>query len=186
MSRVPPVSYDALDQTSRALVDGAVELMGFLPNDGLVMAHKPELLAALSELVGAVYGPGLLDAGLKRLIGEATSKAAGCFYCSAHAAHGAETQGVSREKIEAVWNFEDSPLFTEAERAAISLGMKAGRVPNEAADEDFEALRTHYSEAEIIEIVSVISMFGFLNRWNSTLDTAVEPKPLATVAGLEP
>ncbi len=184
MSRVPPVAYDALDGASRALVDGAVALMGFLPNDGLVMAHKPELLAALSELVGAVYGPSLLDAGLKRLIGEATSKAAGCFYCSAHAAHGAESHGVSHEKIEAVWNFEDSPLFTEAERAAISLGMKAGRVPNEATDADFEALRAYFGEAEIIEIVSVISMFGFLNRWNSTLGTALEPKPSETIAGL--
>lgn len=181
MSRVPPISYDALDADSRDLVDGAVSLMGFLPNDGLVMAHKPALLKALSDLVGAVYGLGEVDAGLKRLIGEAASKAAGCFYCSAHAAHGAETQGVSQEKVEAVWNFEDSPLFTDAERAAISLAMKAGRMPNETEDADIEALRAFYSEAAIIEIISVISMFGFLNRWNTTLAMAVEPKPLATI-----
>ncbi|MEO1405952.1 MAG: carboxymuconolactone decarboxylase family protein [Pseudomonadota bacterium] len=183
MSRIAPISYDDLDFESRKLVDGAVDLMGFLPNDGLVMAHKPALLSALSGLVGAVYGPGNINAGLKRLIGEATSKAAGCFYCSAHAAHGAETQGVSKQKIEAVWSFEDSPLFTDAERSAISLALKAGRVPNETEDEDIDALREYYSDAEIVEIVSVIAMFGFLNRWNTTLATTVEPKPLATVEG---
>ncbi|MEO0981023.1 MAG: carboxymuconolactone decarboxylase family protein [Pseudomonadota bacterium] len=184
MSRVPPLALDALDPDARALVEGAEQLMGFVPNDALVMARKPALLQAMSALVGAVYGPGEVDPGLKRLVGEAASKAAGCFYCSAHAAHGAASQGVSREKIEAVWSFEDSPLFTEAERAAIGLAMKAGRSPNEAEAADIEALRAHFSEDQIIEIVSVIAMFGFLNRWNTTLDTALEPAPLTSVDGL--
>lgn len=184
MSRVPPVPLESLDDEARAMVDFAEDLMGFIPNDSLVMAHRPALLKAMAGLVSAIYGPGEVDAGLKRLIGEAASKAAGCYYCSAHAAHGAETQGVPREKIEAVWNFEDSPLFTEAERAAINLAMKAGLVPNETDDADFERLRAHFSDGQIVEIVAVISMFGFLNRWNTTLNMAVEPKPLSSAEGL--
>jgi len=42
-------------------------------------------------------------------------------------------------------------------------------------------LKEHFNENEIVEIVGVIAMFGFLNRWNSTLDTAVEPIPMATL-----
>jgi len=33
------------------------------------------------------------------------------------------------------------------------------------------------SEDSRIEIVAVISMFGFLNRWNSTLATQIEAEP---------
>lgn len=178
------MALDQVDPETRAMIENAESLMGFVPNDALVMARHPALTKAMWVLVAAVYGPGKVDNGLKRLIGEAASKAAGCFYCSAHAAHGAKSQGVSQEKIDAVWTFEDSPLFNDAERAAINLAMKAGVVPNETTDADFDRLKTYYDENEITEIVAVIAMFGFLNRWNSTLDTALEPIPMSAVEAL--
>lgn len=185
MSRLSPLSMDQIDADTREMIENAEALMGFVPNDALVMARHPALTKAMWGLVAAVYGPGEVDNGLKRLIGEAASKAAGCFYCSAHAAHGAKEQGVAQDKIDAVWSFEDSPLFDDAERAAINLAMKAGVVPNETTDADFERLKRHFSDNQITEIVAVIAMFGFLNRWNSTLGTALEPVPMATVQGLE-
>ena len=184
MSRLSPVSLNDLDAETRAMIENAENLMGFIPNDALVMARNPGLTRAMWGLVAAMYGPGKVDSGLKRLVGEAASKAAGCFYCSAHAAHGARAHGVSQEKIDAVWSFEDSPLLSNAERAAINLAMKASVVPNETEETDFDRMREHFSEDEIVELVAVTSMFGFLNRWNSTLDTALEPEPLASVEGL--
>ena len=47
-----------------------------------------------------------------------------------------------------------------------------------ATDEDFEDLRKHFIEYQIVEIVSVVSMFGFLNRWNDTLATPLEAEPI--------
>ena len=184
MSRLAPLSFDQVDPETRAMIENAESLMGFIPNDALVMARHPALTKAMWGLVAAVYGPGQVDNGLKRLVGEAASKAAGCFYCSAHAAHGAREQGVAQDKIDAVWSFEDSDLFSDAERAAINLAMKAGVVPNETTDADFDRLRAHFNEDQITEIVAVIAMFGFLNRWNSTLDTALEPVPMASIEGL--
>ena len=175
--RIPPINLADVDDETQAMLTFAEDLMGFQPNDGLVMARNPALLKAMGALVAATYGPGKVDPGLKRLIGEATSKAAGCFYCSAHAAKGAEAQGVSAERIAAVWNFEDSPLFNAGERAAIRVAMKAGLSPNETTDADFAELSNHFDDDQIIEIVGVIAMFGFLNRWNSTLDMALEPAP---------
>lgn len=177
MSRVAPLAIDDLDTESRTQIDFAERLMGFQPNDALVMARRPALLKAMGALVAAAYGEGRVNAGLKRLIGEATSKAAGCFYCSAHAAKGAQAQGVDPARIEAVWRFEESDLFNDAERAAIRVAMKSGMAPNETTDEDFAELKAHYDEDQIVEIVSVIAMFGFLNRWNSTLQMTLEPAP---------
>ncbi|MEM6700602.1 MAG: carboxymuconolactone decarboxylase family protein, partial [Bacteroidota bacterium] len=63
------------------------------------------------------------------------------------------------------------------ERAALEVAYKAGMTPNEVSDEDFNNLKSHFSDQAIIEIVSVISMYGFLNRWNSTLKTQLEERP---------
>ncbi|MEO1136443.1 MAG: carboxymuconolactone decarboxylase family protein [Pseudomonadota bacterium] len=175
--RVAPLDRSALDAQALAQIAFAESLMGFEPNDALVMARHPALLSAISTLVSAVYGPGKVHPGLKRLIGEAASRAAGCFYCSAHAAAGAHNAGVDAERITAVWNFEESNLFSDAEKAAIRVAMRASVTPNAVEDADFEALRKYFDDDAIVEIVAVIAMFGFLNRWNSTLQTALEPTP---------
>ena len=62
--------------------------------------------------------------------------------------------------------------------------MHSGLSPNATTDDEFEELKKHYSDGEITEIVGVIAMFGFLNRWNSTLQTELEPNPAATITEL--
>ncbi len=49
-------------------------------------------------------------------------------------------------------------------------------------DELFAATRAHYSEAQIVEILGVVAMFGFLNRWNDTMATPLEAAPDAVAA----
>ena len=45
-----------------------------------------------------------------------------------------------------------------------------------------EALTAHFSDREIVEIVAVLSLYGFLNRWNCTLNTELEAPPAAFAA----
>ncbi|MEO1407320.1 MAG: carboxymuconolactone decarboxylase family protein, partial [Pseudomonadota bacterium] len=152
--------------------------MGFAPNSLKLMAHRPEFVRGFAMMAGAVLGPmNKLEPELRQMIAHVTSAAAGCSYCQAHTAHGAERAGLSPEKIDALWTDRDGPLFSERERAAIALADAAGQVPNQATDQHFEDLRRHYSSEEITEIVAVISMFGFLNRWNDTLATPLEDDP---------
>ena len=61
----------------------------------------------------------------------------------------------------------------------VALAMAAGRVPNEATPAHFEALKAHFSDRQIVQIVAVIAMFGFLNRWNDTMATELEDAPVA-------
>jgi len=44
--------------------------------------------------------------------------------------------------------------------------------------------RQHFSDSEIIEITSVISLYGFLNRCNSILATELEPQPASFLESL--
>ncbi|MBL6761549.1 MAG: carboxymuconolactone decarboxylase family protein [PS1 clade bacterium] len=154
--------------------------MGFEPNSLKIMAHRPEILRGFMALSAAVLGPeAKLAPGLRQMIAYIASAAAGCNYCQAHTAHGAHERGVSAEKIENLWSYETDDLFSDAERAALALAQAAGSVPNRANKAHFDALKPHFTEAEICEIVAVISTFGFLNRWNDTMATPLEESPLA-------
>lgn len=154
-------------------------MMGFVPNSLFLMARHPDILNASVNLVQAVYNSGRLDRGLKALVAHVASTAAGCRYCQAHTAGRAGDFGMATAKIEAVWDFERSPLFDEFERAALRLARDAAQHPNEATPEHFAELRQYVGENEIIEIVGMIALFGWLNRWNDTLATELEDKPSA-------
>ncbi|MEC8545570.1 MAG: carboxymuconolactone decarboxylase family protein [Pseudomonadota bacterium] len=179
MTHLNPPDAAALDEVKNEL-DFVAAAMGFEPNSMKIMAHRPNILRGFLALMGAIIGPdALLDPGLRQMIAHIASSAAGCRYCQAHTAHGAGHAGVPQEKIEALWSYADSPLFTEAERAALSLAQAGGSVPNQAEAAHFDALKAHYTDAEMVEISAIIAAFGFLNRWNDTLATTLEDSPTA-------
>jgi uncharacterized peroxidase-related enzyme len=179
MTRITPLTLDQLPQEIRESLAYAQEIMGFTPNDVLTMAHWPELLGAVQTLVAVIYRPGELDAGLKRMIATIVSGASGCRYCQAHTAHGAvKMAGVDVAKVNAVWEYQTNDQFTDAERAALDLALAAGQQPNAATDEHFRALEKHFAPRQIMEIMGMISLFGFLNSWNDTLATELEDAPM--------
>ena len=159
--------------------------MGYLPNDVLSLSHWPELLKSLGGLIRIVLESGEVDPDLKRLIGIISSGTQGCTYCTAHSSYAANKLGVTAEKITSVFEFETSPLFSDAERAALRVAWHGALQPNAVTDEDFAALKLHFSEREIAEIVAVLSLYGFLNRWNGTLQTELEPLPAEFNAALQ-
>ena len=113
----------------------------------------------------------------KQLIALASSLSAGCKYCQAHTSHGAERAGIEEKKIADILNYSESEKFSNSEKAVLDLAFAAGKVPNNSNQEHFDNLSKYYSKKEIVDIVSVISLFGFLNRWNDTLGTALEEVP---------
>lgn len=148
--------------------------MGFLPNDGLTMAHVPGLPAAVAQLAAVIYQPGTVGMELKRLVGLVHSMAAGCRYCQGHTRYGATRAGVDPERLESLWDYEQAECFDQAERAALRLAQAAGQAPSAVEDRHFDDLRAHYNDTQIAEIVAVIALFGLLNRWNDTVGTELE------------
>ena len=157
-----------------------VGTLGFVPNSVLTMQRKPKLVKALAALNGAVMDPqGEVDLGFRRLIGHFSSKAAGCQYCMAHTALGARNFGIDEAKLDAIWDYRTSSHYTEAERVALDFAAAASQVPNDVTDTMFAAMKRHWSDGQIVEILGVIALFGYLNRWNDTMATPLESVPLA-------
>lgn len=96
----------------------------------------------------------------------------------AHNAGGSLQQGIPDAKLAAVWEYATSPLFDEAERAALDFAVAAAAQPNAVTDEMFERMKQHWTEGQIVEIVALISFFGFMNRYNDTMATPLEDEPI--------
>lgn len=151
------------------------ETLGFPPNSVLTMQRRPAIAKAFIELNKAVMeNEGRVTSEQKRLIGYIASLTAGCRYCQAHTARAAERYGGSDERLAQIWNYERSDLFTPAEKAAFAFAQAASSVPNAVDDAIGAALRKHWSDDEIVEILGVIALFGYLNRWNDSMATSIE------------
>ena len=204
MSTIKPLEAAEL-RPFQFLLEAVKRNMGFVPNSVTTMAKVPAILGSFSMLTGVTLGDPkkvspltilrlmFKNAGwaskwmkneervplyLKQLVGHITSKAAGCVYCQAHTIGEAKHHGANDDKLQNIWNFETSPAFTDAERAALRFGLAAGSVPNAVTERHFSELRKYWSEEQILELGAVISLFGFLNRWNDTFGTQLEEEPL--------
>jgi uncharacterized peroxidase-related enzyme len=182
MARVPPLRREDVPEFEDAFRP-VEDRMGFLPNSLLTMARRPELLRAAASLAQAAR-TGTVSRELKELIALVASTAAGCRYCQAHTASNATRVGADAARIANVWSYETSGLFSAEERAALRLAHHAALVPNQATDEDFEEARRYFDDDEIVEIVAMVALFGFLNRWNDTMATDLEPRPLSVASEL--
>lgn len=152
------------------------ETLGFPPNSVLTMQRRPAIATAFIQLNKAVMeNYGRVTSDLKRLIGYLASLTAGCRYCQAHTIRAAERYGAAPEKLEHIWEFRTHPAFTAAERAALDFAIAASSIPNGVDAAIAGALREHWDEGEIVEILGVIALFGYLNRWNDSMATTLEP-----------
>lgn len=179
MARISPAPPEKFAQVSDHMARWK-KLKGYPPNSWLTMVRQPKVFRAYRDLHTAVMiDEGEVPKALKFMIAAVVSNAAGDSYCSAHNAQNAATIGeTATEKVRALWQFQTSSIFTPAERAALRLALAAGACPPSVTDEHFVELKKHYSEDAIIEIVSVIALLGWLNRWNITLATEIEESAL--------
>ena len=138
------------------------------------MGHWPELREAWNQVIQLVFPSREVSGDLKQLVFPVASMASGCRHCQSHGAYHLHKIGVPDEKIQALWSFETSELFTDAERAALRLAMAAGVAPNMTEPENFEEMRQHFTNIQIIEILAVIAVGGYLNRWNDTIATVTD------------
>ncbi|MEJ0061599.1 MAG: carboxymuconolactone decarboxylase family protein [Terricaulis sp.] len=111
--------------------------MGFMANSGRIMARRPKIVFALADLARAIMAEGDVSFGMKSLIGQVASWASGCLYCQAHFANNILRAGIEDDKLDNLWNFERSELFSEKETRDFAFRDGPPRSgPNAVTDAD--------------------------------------------------
>lgn len=163
------------NKEAQDMADFYQETLGFTPNSLFTMMHRPRIANALMELNQAVMeNKGRVTSALKRQIGYMASMTSGCRYCEAHTIRAAVRYGSEEDKLQNIWEYKTYPAFTDAERAAFDLAIASASIPNAVDDEISENMRKHWDDGEIVEILGVIALFGYLNRWNDSMGTELE------------
>lgn len=174
MPLVTPLSPDH-DNETKELAEFFNETLGFCPNSVLTMQHRQAISKAFINLNKAVMeNQGNVTSALKRMIGWVTSNAAGCRYCQAHTIRAAERFGANQEQLDNIWEYKTHSAFNDAERAALNFALASSVIPNAVNDQIKIDLYKHWNEGEIVEMLGVISLFGYLNRWNDSMGTTIE------------
>ena len=163
------------DAETKRLADFYNETLGFCPNSVLTMQRRPEISKAFINLNKAVMANhGRVTSALKRMIAWVSSNATGCRYCQAHAIRAAERYGAEQEQLDNIWEYRTHPSFSDAERAALDFSLAASSVPNQVDDDIKNRLYAYWNDGEIVEMLGVIALFGYLNRWNDSMGTSIE------------
>ena len=163
------------DKELKKLIKFYDETLGFCPNSIKTMFIRPQIAYAFINLNKAVMeNKGELSSKIKRLIGYLASTVSGCRYCQAHTIRAAERYGSDDNQLNEIWDFRESSAFTEKEKIAFEFTIASSSIPNQVNDKISYELREHWDDGEIVEMLGVISLFGFLNRWNDSMGTPIE------------
>ena len=179
MEIVKPLNESDIDSTLLEKIQFFKGPLGVIPSSVKTMSYHPKIADAFTNLnIAVMECKGSVTPEFKRLIGYISSFSSGCLYCQAHTILGAERFGSSKKRLDEVWTYSNSSAFSDAEKAALDFAFAAASVPNKVTGKLVSQLKRYWNDNDIIEIMSVIALFGFLNRWNDSMGSALEDLPI--------
>jgi len=163
MALISSLEKDQVNDIAKAVYEQFEEKMGKVPEWVKVMAHRPEILKEFVELFKTIMGEGTIPQELKWKIGYVVSQTLKCPFCIDVTSKMLKKLGMSDDMIEKLKNLEGEEKETLALIKDVTLD---GHLDN---PELFDKLKEKFNEAQIVEIISVMGLFNYINRFNNTL-----------------
>ena len=170
MPKISRLNRNEVAPESGAIYDRYIQQRGNVPNMFRTVAHRPEIFQTMIAHFEAVLNTGTLPLKLKELVIVRTSQMNHCGYCLASHSRICKKLGWSEDQLDNLVDYEVRDDFTEVEKAAIKLAEQMTRNEKPLSNEEFESLRAHFSEGEIVELMAAIGLFNYFNRFNNLLD----------------
>jgi AhpD family alkylhydroperoxidase len=105
-----------------------------------------------------------LEKSLQELVKMRASQINGCAYCLDMHSKDARNHGETEQRIYLLNGWKESPLYSERERAALAWTEALTRVSQtHAPDSDYETLKLHFTEEDIVKLTMLIVT---INGWN--------------------
>ena len=188
MPRISRLTRKDVDPKLVPVYDRFLHERGNVPYFFRTVAHRPEIMLTMADHMKAVLSTGTLSTKLKELVVVRTSQLNCTGYCLASHSALALKFGWASEHLEALKHWQDSSLFSDAEKAAIHLAEVMTLHSHDYTEADMAHLRSFYSEGEVVELMAAIGLFNYFNRFNNMLQ--MEPTQPATAdelaeAGIE-
>ncbi|QLH70285.1 carboxymuconolactone decarboxylase family protein [Rhodopseudomonas palustris] len=126
-------------------------------------AAAPDAYKAMVALEKYIQGSGL-EPSLIELVKMRASQINGCAFCLDMHSKDARARGESEQRLYLLNAWRESPLYTDRERAALGWTEALTLVAQtQAPDQDYAAVKSHFSDAEQVNLTLLI---GAINTWN--------------------
>lgn len=124
---------------------------------------SPDAIKALIALEAAVIKLGL-EAPLMELVKLRASQINGCAFCVDLHTSDARKKGETERRLYALSVWRETPFFSARERAALAWTEAITNIAQtHAPDEDYNNLREHFNEREMVDLTLAINT---INSWN--------------------
>jgi uncharacterized peroxidase-related enzyme len=173
MSRVSIKTKNDLPPAMQPLWD-KMTTYGAFENQAGVMAHRLPIFKHMWSLLVDLASDGLVSKRHLELALVTVSLLNKCDYCVSHHAPKLAVQGVSEEGAAQLLDYKDHPELDELDKLVVEYSIAVTNNWNKTRDEIFVRLRTHFSEAQIVELTWRIALCGAFNRFNDILQLEVE------------
>jgi uncharacterized peroxidase-related enzyme len=170
MPRISRLKRGEVRPSSAAIYDKTLRDRGNVPNMFRTMAHRPEIFETIIAHMDAVLNTGTVSKALKELVIVRTSQCNRTPYCLASHTAICRRLGWTDAQLEALKDAGSGTTFSDAEKAAIHLAEVMTLYPHGYTEEDFQRLRSFYSEGEVVELMASIGLFNYFNRFNDVLE----------------
>lgn len=176
MARVPLIEEGEHPELAEAIVKIKGARGGRLINIYRLMLHSPALANAWFELNQAVRYGTEIDGQCRELAVIRVAVLNDVEYVQqAHGPAYALKEGLTREQVSAIANWQPSQLFSDAQRALLDYTDAMTR-DIDVREEVFDELRKHFSERQIVELTMLIGAYNMLTRFLKALRVDPEPK----------
>ena len=152
---------------AKVIFQSYLDSKGFVPNWVRIMANDPDILVAFTALMKTTMGPNKVDAKLKWMIANEVSDLNKCTYCVGVTEGMLKSLGADEKLIEE--QIKNQTNLTPAEEAALSYAKTVTKEAYKVPDNTFNTLEQHFSQEQILEITTVVSLFNYINRFNDAL-----------------
>lgn len=169
MARIRTLTPDDLPDELAAIQREYVAQYGPFANQAGVLAHVPAALRHLPTLLMELRQAGTLSRRHLELVIVTVSRLEACEYCIGHHKPFLRVEGLSDAGIDRLPEFHDHPELDDVDRLVVEYAIAAWRDSHRVPKRLFDALRTHFSEAQIVELTLRITLTGFFNRFSSAL-----------------
>ena len=159
MTYVAPLPKEAIADPEMRELMAQAEALG-VPDDLFprIAARSPDLAKPFMRALLISHAEGNVDHRLKEVIRILLARFAGDKYFAALRSRKARDMGLTEERIEAGCNdYEDSALFTEAEKCALRYADQMYLDANKVDAAFYNELKKHFSEAQIMELGAFIA-----------------------------
>jgi len=171
MALLPSLEKDEVKDIAKEVFEKFERETGKVPEWVKVMAHRPEILKEFVELFKAIMKEGEIEPFLKWKIAYVVSQTLRCPFCLDVTEKMLKKFGATDEILKKIKEIKELP---EKERETLELVRDVtldGHLDN---PEIFERLKEKFTPSQIVEIISVMGLFNYINRFNNTL--AILPK----------